>query len=68
MSEDGLRHGLGTLYHADGTVYEGEWKNGKKDGQCRFTKADGRVYEGFLQDGHMFCQACYIKGEMHDGK
>lgn len=29
----GQRHGQGTFYYAGGAVYEGEWKNNKKDGK-----------------------------------
>uniref|UniRef100_A0A3B4TLX9 Uncharacterized protein n=1 Tax=Seriola dumerili TaxID=41447 RepID=A0A3B4TLX9_SERDU len=29
----GQRHGLGTFYYAGGAIYEGEWKNNKKDGK-----------------------------------
>lgn len=30
---NGLRHGLGIYFYANGARYEGEWKNNMKDGQ-----------------------------------
>uniref|UniRef100_A0A3B3D5Z0 MORN repeat containing 3 n=1 Tax=Oryzias melastigma TaxID=30732 RepID=A0A3B3D5Z0_ORYME len=34
----GQRHGYGVFYYAGGAIYEGEWKNNKKNGQvCTFT-------------------------------
>ena len=31
---NGLRHGKGTFYHANGvSIYEGEWSNGAKEGK-----------------------------------
>jgi hypothetical protein len=34
---DAQRHGYGAFYGADGTRYEGEWINGRKDGKGTFT-------------------------------
>ena len=38
---------------SDGTVYEGEWKNGKTSGQGKMTLSTGDVYEGGFQNGHI---------------
>jgi hypothetical protein len=42
-------HGKKTL--AGGAVYEGEWKDGKADGQGKLTFPNGEVHEGEYKDG-----------------
>lgn len=41
-----LRHGLGVQLWADGSKYEGMWKDGKCHGKGRMTHANGDIYEG----------------------
>lgn len=38
--------GFGRLIHADGDVYEGEWKDDKANGHGIYTHAEGSRYEG----------------------
>lgn len=33
---NGLRHGFGTFYYANGAKYEGGWKNNMKHGKVKF--------------------------------
>jgi len=44
-------HGSGTFRYADGSVYEGEWKDGKRHGTGTCQYVDGNVYEGEWKDG-----------------
>ncbi|OWZ15050.1 Radial spoke head protein [Phytophthora megakarya] len=47
----GLRHGRGVFYYANGARYEGEWKTNVKEGYGLFFYEDGRVFVGlFRQD------------------
>ena len=32
---NGLRHGVGAFFYANGAVYEGEWRHNHKHGQVR---------------------------------
>lgn len=40
----GHREGLGTFYYADGSAYEGEWKNNKKNGRGKFVNYNGATF------------------------
>ena len=40
-------------YEYNGSKYEGDWKNGKLNGQGTFTSPDGRKYEGEFKDGKL---------------
>jgi len=42
----GVRHGFGTFYYANGSIYKGEWQRNTKQGRGRHTFEDGRIYEG----------------------
>lgn len=46
-----LEHGYGTYYFIDNSVYKGEWKNDKFDGQGEEVYADGTSYVGEYQRG-----------------
>lgn len=39
-------NGRGRLIHADGDVYEGDWKDDKAHGKGVYTHVDGSKYEG----------------------
>ena len=39
-------HGQGKVSYSDGTVYEGDFKNGLLNGQGKMTRTNGTVYEG----------------------
>jgi hypothetical protein len=43
---NGLKHGKGTYYYADGSVYEGDWANNQIHGIGTYTWKDGKVYSG----------------------
>ncbi|KAG1694159.1 hypothetical protein DVH05_021815 [Phytophthora capsici] len=48
---EGLRHGRGVFFYANGARYEGEWKANVKEGYGMFFYEDGRVFVGlFRQD------------------
>ena len=56
---------------ADGSVYEGEWKEGKYHGRGVMRSADGAVYEGEFQGGKMHGVGVmrYADGSIaHDGQ
>ena len=46
----GEREGKGIQVWADGSMYEGYWKNSKANGKGRLIHADGDVYEGEWKD------------------
>ncbi len=48
---NGLMHGQGTATYADGSRYEGGWKDDKKHGQGTATYPDGSGYE--IKDGEI---------------
>ena len=41
-----MANGIGRLIHADGDVYEGEWKNDKAHGSGVYKHTDGAEYRG----------------------
>ena len=41
-----MQNGHGIEHWIDGSIYEGEFKNGKKHGIGHFTWSDGSSYEG----------------------
>lgn len=43
--------GKGTYTWPDGKMYEGEYRNGKKNGYGIYKFPDGRRYEGYWVDG-----------------
>ena len=45
-----LRDGRGKQIWADGSLYEGYWRNDKANGRGRLIHADGDVYEGEWKD------------------
>lgn len=46
---NGIRQGKGTMKYDNG-IYEGEWKNDKKNGEGTYTWNDGKKYEGAYVD------------------
>ena len=51
--------GFGKYTYLDGEKYEGEWKNGKWDGQGTFTSPDGEKYVGKFKDGECHGQGTF---------
>ena len=45
--------GSGTYRYADGSVYRGEWRAGRKAGHGRMQWASGDVYDGAWAAGEM---------------
>jgi hypothetical protein len=44
-------NGRGRMVHADGDVYDGDWKNDKTHGFGIYDHVDGTKYEGYwIQD------------------
>jgi hypothetical protein len=41
-----MANGMGRLIHADGDVYEGEWKEDKAHGKGKYIHMDGAEYDG----------------------
>ena len=71
---DGKASGEGreVLYSPDGgqSVYEGEWRNGKKHGQGTYTWADGARYEGEWAYGRAHGYGTYttVSGKRYTGE
>ncbi len=47
---DGAYHGAGTCTYPGSHVYEGEWKDDKRNGQGSMAYADGRRESGEWRD------------------
>ena len=45
-----MQDGRGTFTWANGAVYEGEWKNNKREGKGTYKWSNGDVYEGDWKD------------------
>ena len=43
-------YGQWTMTFSDGTKYEGEWRNDKKDGRGTFTNPDGETFDTEWKD------------------
>tara|TARA_Y100000310_G_scaffold75263_1_gene71527 strand:- start:3275 stop:3694 length:420 start_codon:yes stop_codon:yes gene_type:complete len=65
---------IAVLTYPDGTVYEGEFKNGKQHGNGTMTFLDGDIYEGEFKDdkwygkGKLIYSDGVVKGEWKDDK
>jgi len=46
LSEPGHAHGQGVYVSANGTIYDGQWRNGQAHGHGKRTHYDGSIYEG----------------------
>ena len=69
-----LATGRGTLRFHDGSIYEGEFKDGLRHGHGKLTQDDGDVYEGGWRTDKPFGQGClnfaaggYCEGEWAHG-
>lgn len=54
-------NGIGTMHYANGTVYEGQWKDGKRQGKGKYTTKYGAVLEGYFDDDQIHGQ-CKVTG------
>ena len=46
-----VMQGMGTYWIKTGSVYEGQFVNGKQCGYGKLLFKDGRIYEGDFKDG-----------------
>ena len=58
-----IPHGKGTLHWPDGASYTGDIRDGKANGQGRFTHANGDTYHGHFVDDQAHGQGEYIYHE-----
>lgn len=63
------RDGKGTQIWADGSLYEGYWRNDKANGKGRLIHADGDVYEGEWKDdkAHGYGKYMHTDGAQYEG-
>jgi len=55
----------------DGSVYNGEWEDGKRHGQGIYRYINGDYYDGEWKDGRKHGKGFYLfanQGIMYDGK
>jgi hypothetical protein len=53
-----MQHGYGVETWADGSVYEGNYKEGKKHGQGSYTWQDGSKYVGEWEENKINGEVC----------
>ena len=46
-NQNGERHGKGKCFWIDGSEYDGEWINNKKEGLGKYTRKDKYSYSGY---------------------
>lgn len=52
QTENGVPNGWGKAYFNNGSMYEGEWKDGKMHGKAKEFYVDGTLqFDGFYKDG-----------------
>ena len=75
LSVDGQKHGHGTYYWNDGSRYEGEYKNDKRNGYGTYTFPSGAKYVGYFVDGdfhghgkYYWADGDWFEGEYRDDK
>ena len=58
------------MFHADGDVYEGEWKDDKANGKGTYTHANGARYQGDWRDDkqHGFGIETWPDGAIYEGQ
>jgi hypothetical protein len=59
VRKDDKMHGKGKYTYADGSVYEGEWRNNMKNGKGKYISVSGSVYEGEWKDDKMHGKGKY---------
>ena len=64
-----MRDGKGMQIWADGSIYEGYWRNDKANGRGRLIHADGDVYVGDWKDdkAHGFGSYYHTDGARYEG-
>lgn len=51
--KNGLRHGFGTFYYADGSKYKGQWREGMKHGIAEHIRDDGSCVDAIYEKDRM---------------
>lgn len=53
-----------------GSIYEGEWLGGFRDGQGKMTWSDGAYYEGNWKDNHAHGKGKFVHsiGDIYEGE
>ena len=69
-SESGRKDGRGMQVHADGSIYEGYWKDDLAEGSGRLIHADGDVYTGEWKEdkAHGYGIYIYQTGATYEGQ
>jgi len=68
-SFEGKIEGFGVSYNADGSIYEGEWKNGLYSGIGRLVFAEDHMYEGEFKEGKFEGEGIYwLEGFRYKGQ
>ena len=58
-----VQHGMGTINFVDGSIYVGEFKDGKMHGKGVFTWSDGDTYDGEFQKGKKCGHGVFLYAE-----
>ena len=60
---------VGPVMFSDGSVYDGQWKNGKRFGRGRFFTSSGGLLEGYWNSGlHLHGRIIYPNGDHYEGQ
>ena len=57
--------GLGVYKYANGSVYDGNWKDNKFNGRGKLTHPSGKQYDGYFKDGLPEGQGWYRDKDGH---
>jgi hypothetical protein len=75
LNKNDVPNGKGTYVYTNGTVYDGEWKNGNKHGKGKESFKTGDVYEGQWKNGkkngkvkHIFPDGSNFEGNYKNDK
>ena len=70
MNADKEIHDHRTIRYSNGDVYEGEYRDGKRNGHGTYRYASGAVYEGEFKDGLFHGHGTYrsANGEVYEGE
>lgn len=64
------KNGVGTMQYQNGVVYEGGFKDGKRDGDGKYTNPAGIVYVGEFKNNHFSGKdkMTHIDGRVYEGE
>lgn len=65
----GQKNGRHKVTLQNGDIYDGDWKNNRATGKCKYFKKNGDVYEGEMNDCWLTGQGkmIYANGDVYDG-